>query len=150
MGRTLLLVIHESNSGQFLFQLEKLKNKRACKNICLNVFCDKNKVDFLSDVSVSFLNKTDPSNPLKRKNYWKYILQTFAPNGLNIAYYVQHYHHISSLFLATAFWLGSTSYLVIGHPSDTHQNHSKVKATAVVCVQQVITLGIKTFVNICI
>ena len=32
-------------------------------------FCDKDNVDFLSDVSIRFLDKTDPSNALKRKNY---------------------------------------------------------------------------------
>ena len=43
---------------------------------------------FLSDVSVTFIEKTDPSNPLKKENYWKNTLKTFAPNGLNIAEYV--------------------------------------------------------------
>ena len=37
---------------------------------------------FLKDAT--FIDKTDPSNPLERENYWMEILQTMAPNGLNI------------------------------------------------------------------
>ena len=41
--------------------------------------------DFLNMVSVTFIDKTDPSNPLDREQYWRHILQTNAPHGLNIA-----------------------------------------------------------------
>ena len=41
--------------------------------------------DFLNMVSVTFIDKTDPSNPLEREQYWRHILQTNAPHGLNIA-----------------------------------------------------------------
>ena len=36
-------------------------------------------------VSVTFIDKTDPSNPLEREQYWRHIQQTNAPHGLNIA-----------------------------------------------------------------
>ena len=39
---------------------------------------------FLKDASITFIDKSDPSNPLERENYWMEILQTMAPNGLNI------------------------------------------------------------------
>ena len=39
---------------------------------------------FLEDVSITFIDKTDPSEPLKRENYWKNVLKTMAPLGLNI------------------------------------------------------------------
>ena len=38
---------------------------------------------FLEDVSITFIYKTDPSEPLKRENYWKSVLKTMAPLGLN-------------------------------------------------------------------
>ena len=44
--------------------------------------CNK---DFLNTVSVTFIDKTDLSNPLEREKYWRHILQTNAPRGLNIA-----------------------------------------------------------------
>ena len=42
--------------------------------------------DFLNTVSVTFIDKTDPSNPLEREQYWRHILLTNATHGLNIAY----------------------------------------------------------------
>ena len=39
---------------------------------------------FLSDVSVTFINKTDPSDPLKRENIWRETPMTVAPFKLNI------------------------------------------------------------------
>ena len=62
--------------------------KHACRNFFLSIFVTVTIMIFLSDVSVTFIEKTDPSNPLKKENYWKNTLKTFAPNGLNIAEYV--------------------------------------------------------------
>ena len=39
---------------------------------------------FLEDVSIIFIDKTDPSEALKRENYWKSVLKTMLPLGLNI------------------------------------------------------------------
>ena len=43
------------------------------------------KKDFLNTVSATFIDKADPSIPLKREQYKRYTLQTNAPHGLNIA-----------------------------------------------------------------
>ena len=48
-----------------------------------HVSCNKY---FLDTVSVTFIDKTDPSNPLEREQYWRHILQTNAPCGLNIVF----------------------------------------------------------------
>ena len=56
----------------------------ACKNICTNIFCDSEHSGFLNDLSITFIDKTDPTNPLQRESYWKHTLKTFAPYGLNI------------------------------------------------------------------
>ena len=40
---------------------------------------------FLIDVSITFIDKTDTSDPLKREDYWRRTLETMAPLGLNIA-----------------------------------------------------------------
>ena len=40
--------------------------------------------EFLEDAPITFIDKTDPSEPLKRENYWKSVPNTMAPLGLNI------------------------------------------------------------------
>ena len=39
---------------------------------------------FLDDISITFFDKTDPSDTEKRKDYWIQTLKTAAPWGLNI------------------------------------------------------------------
>ena len=39
---------------------------------------------FLDNISITFIDKTDPLDPLKRENYWRRTLKTMAPFGLNI------------------------------------------------------------------
>ena len=39
---------------------------------------------FLNDVSVTFIDKTDRSDPLKRENFWRETLMTMEPYELNI------------------------------------------------------------------
>ena len=40
--------------------------------------------DFLNIVSVTFIDKTEPSHSLQTEQYWRPILQTNATPGLNI------------------------------------------------------------------
>ena len=47
-------------------------------------FCNGSHNFFISDVSVTFIDKTDPSDPLEREDYWRSTLKTMAPFGLNI------------------------------------------------------------------
>ena len=39
---------------------------------------------FLENVSITFIDKTDPSNSKKRENYWTQTLKTMVPWGLNV------------------------------------------------------------------
>ena len=39
---------------------------------------------FLSDVSIAFIDKTDPSDPLQREDYWRQTLKTMVSYGPNI------------------------------------------------------------------
>ena len=39
---------------------------------------------FSNDVSITFIDKADPSDPLKREDYWRRTLKTMAPFGLKI------------------------------------------------------------------
>ena len=46
-------------------------------------FWSSNHSCFISDVSVTFIDKTDPSDPLKRADYWRSTPKTMAPFELN-------------------------------------------------------------------
>ena len=63
--------------------------KHQCGETCMQQhlyehFCSRNHNCFIIDVSVTFIDKTDPSNPLKREDYWRRALKTMAAFGLNI------------------------------------------------------------------
>ena len=47
-------------------------------------FSSPDRNGFLNDVSITFIDNTDPSDPLKRDNYWRRTLKTMAPFRLNI------------------------------------------------------------------
>ena len=46
-------------------------------------FSEEGHHSFQEDVSITLINKTDPSNPLQRGNYWR-STKTMVPWGLNI------------------------------------------------------------------
>ena len=54
---------------------------------------------FLNDVSVTFIDKTNPSDPLKRENYWRETLWLWRPMGL-ILKIVSEFYHLTILKLA--------------------------------------------------
>ena len=39
---------------------------------------------FLKNVSITFINKADPSDSLKQEDYWRQTLKTMVPFGPNI------------------------------------------------------------------
>ena len=53
----------------------------TCRNTCTNINSEHRS--FLNDVSITLIDKTNPTNPLK-KNYWEPTLKTFVPYGLNM------------------------------------------------------------------
>ena len=40
---------------------------------------------FVNDVSIIFIDMTDPNDPLKREQYWRHVLKSLVPYGLNIS-----------------------------------------------------------------
>ena len=38
-----------------------------------NHFCTSGHAAFLEDVSITFIDKTDPSDPVKTEDYWRLI-----------------------------------------------------------------------------
>ena len=55
--------------------------RHVCNNTYMSIFA---AATIIVDVSVTFIDKTDPSDPLKREDYWRSTLKTMAPFGLNV------------------------------------------------------------------
>ena len=49
-----------------------------------NHFCNSAHCGSLGDVSLTFLDKAGPSDPLKSDDYWRSTLKAMAPFGLNV------------------------------------------------------------------
>ena len=49
-----------------------------------NHFCTSGHTGFIENVSITFIDKTDPSDPLNREDYWRCTLKNMPPFGLNI------------------------------------------------------------------
>ena len=49
-----------------------------------NRFGTSGHCSFLEYVSLTFIDKTDSSDPLKKEDYWRSALNTMAPFVLNI------------------------------------------------------------------
>ena len=39
----------------------------------------------VNDVSIIFIDTTDPTDPLQREQYWRHTLKTLVPYGLNVS-----------------------------------------------------------------
>ena len=46
-------------------------------------FISEDHCSFLEDVTIIFIDKTDPKDPNRRKQYWRHALKTMARLGLN-------------------------------------------------------------------
>ena len=47
-------------------------------------FSSEGHNSFLDDVSIIFIDKTDPKDPNKRQHYWGHTLKTMTPQRLNV------------------------------------------------------------------
>ena len=47
-------------------------------------FCDSEESGSINDFSVTFIDKTNPTNLIQGKNCWKHTFQTSVPYSLNI------------------------------------------------------------------
>ena len=62
----------------------KFQGKEPCMQEHLfKHFSLPNHNGFLEDADITFIDKTDPSNPLKRENFWIETLRTMVPNDNN-------------------------------------------------------------------
>ena len=59
------------------------KAKRGEEHIVSEHFSSNNHHGFLEDCSITLIDKTDASDPTRRKEYWRRVLKTVTPYGLN-------------------------------------------------------------------
>ena len=48
-------------------------------------FMLEDHTQFVNDAPIIFIDKTDPTDPLKREQYWRHTLKTSVPYGLNVS-----------------------------------------------------------------
>ena len=61
-----------------------VKQKEHHMQKYLNDVFSEDHDGLLNNVEITFIGKADPSNPERREEFWKTILRTLAPLGLNI------------------------------------------------------------------
>lgn len=59
------------------------RHERCMQQYLYGHFCDADHKGFISDAAITFIHKTDPSNPLKREDYWRRTLKTMAHLGFS-------------------------------------------------------------------
>ena len=59
------------------------RSKSCMEQHLYDHFCSSNHNCFISYVSVTIIERTDPSDPHKREDYWRSTQKTMAPFGLN-------------------------------------------------------------------
>ena len=47
-------------------------------------FLSESHNGLINDVEIVFIDKTDPSDPTRREEFWRNKLKTLAPYGLNV------------------------------------------------------------------
>ena len=47
-------------------------------------FLSEGRNGLTDDVEIVFIDKTDPSDPTRREEFWRNKLKTLAPYGLNV------------------------------------------------------------------
>ena len=46
-------------------------------------FANKGRCSFLENITITFIDKTNPKDPKRREHYWKHTLKTIIPLDLN-------------------------------------------------------------------
>ena len=61
-----------------------LKGQTCMQQHLYEHFASEGHCSFLEDVTITFIDKTDPKDPNQRKHYWRHTLKSMAPLDLNV------------------------------------------------------------------
>ena len=71
--------------NDYKYDNRKYHRKESCiQQHLFEHFSSEGHNNFLDDVSVIFIDKTDPKDPNKPESYWSHTLKTMIPQGLNV------------------------------------------------------------------
>ena len=71
--------------NDYKYDNRKYHRKESCiQQHLFEHFSSEGHNNFLDDVSVIFIDKTDPKDPNKPEYYWSHTLKTMIPQGLNV------------------------------------------------------------------
>ena len=60
-----------------------LKAQTCMQQHLFEHFASEGHCSFLENVTITFIDKTDPKDPNRQEHYWRHTLKTMAPLGLN-------------------------------------------------------------------
>ena len=61
-----------------------LKSQTCMQQYLFEHFAGEGRYSFLEDITIIFINKTDPKDLNRREHYCRHTLKTMAPLGLNV------------------------------------------------------------------
>ena len=61
-----------------------LKGQTCMPQNLFEYFASEGHCSFLEDVTITFIDKTDPKDPNQREHYCRHTLKAMAPLGLNV------------------------------------------------------------------
>ena len=61
-----------------------LKGQTCMQQHLFQPFAGEVHYSFLEDVTIIFIDKTDPKDPDRWEHYWRHTIKTIAPLGLNV------------------------------------------------------------------
>ena len=61
-----------------------LKGQTCMQQHIFEHLASEGHYSFLQDVTIIFIDKTDPKDPDQWEHYWRHTIKTIAPLGLNV------------------------------------------------------------------
>ena len=61
-----------------------LKGQTCMQQHLFENFASEGHCSFLEDITITFIDKTDPKDTNRREHYWRHTLKAMTPLGLNV------------------------------------------------------------------
>ena len=74
-----------SATERFRFRWNNYKScQRKAEKYFYDHFLSEGRNGLINDTEIVFIDKTEPSDPTRREEFWRNKLKTLAPYGLNV------------------------------------------------------------------
>ena len=61
-----------------------IKGQKCTRHYLTEHFASEGHCNFLEDVTISFIDQTDPKDPNQQEHYWRHTLKKMVPVELNV------------------------------------------------------------------